>query len=263
MLGDADYCYEVRGEGKPVLLLHGELSSGDVFDPILPLLCRTRKVITIDLRGHGRTTLGNQPIRCEAMADDAAEILVHLGLEAADVLGHSMGGCVALCLATQHPKLVRRMVLVSTPFSSDGWHPDTRARQMGAAMASMMKESSKYGDMADPAERIQNLRRLLDAVGDWVRHPFDWSPGIARSVLPTMLIFGDSDAVRSEHRVRFHRLLGGGLKEIRRMRESTAPHHLAVLSDTAHYDIASSSRMADVALKFLDGLSAVPVELVE
>lgn len=138
-----DYAYEIRGKGEPLLLLHGGLMSFDVFEPVMPLFTKGRQVILVDLQGHGRTTLGTRPIRCEAIADDLDALLQKLGLAKADVLGDSFGGSVALRLAIQHPDRVRRLVLVSTPYSSDAWFPEMviQQRQLGAAMAPMMAET--------------------------------------------------------------------------------------------------------------------------
>src|SRR5262249_27069724 len=142
-LKGVDYAYDVRGQGEPLLLLHGGLGSSDMFEPLLPILGAGRQVITVDLQGHGRSSLGNRPIRCEAIADDLAALLKRLGRTQVDVLGYSFGGCVALRLAVQHPAVVRRVVLVSTPFADDGWYPEMRAqqKQVSAALLPMMKET--------------------------------------------------------------------------------------------------------------------------
>src|SRR5258708_7942004 len=101
------YYYEIRGQGEPLLLLHGGLGSIHMFAPILPILSEKRQVIGIDLQGHGRTTLGDRPIRLEAMGADVATILNALGYGAVDVLGYSLGSGVAFRLAVQHPEKVR------------------------------------------------------------------------------------------------------------------------------------------------------------
>ena len=82
-----DYYYEVRGQGEPLLLLHGGLGSIDMFEPLLPAFTQSRQVIGVDLQGHGRTSLGNRPIRCEAIADDVAALLKRIGRAKVDVLG--------------------------------------------------------------------------------------------------------------------------------------------------------------------------------
>ena len=103
-------------------------------------------MIAVDLQGHGRSSLGNRPIRCDAIADDMAALLKRLGQAKVDVLGYSFGGGVALRLAVQHPDVVRRLALVSTPFANDGWYAEMRAQQVqvSAALAPMMKETPMY-----------------------------------------------------------------------------------------------------------------------
>ena len=69
------YAYEIRGEGEPLLLLHGGLGTMDMFAPIMPALTEAREVIAVDLHGHGRTELGDRPISLPAIGDDLALIL--------------------------------------------------------------------------------------------------------------------------------------------------------------------------------------------
>jgi len=132
-----DYYYEVRGAGEPLLLLHGGLGSIDMFGPLLPQLSAHRRVIAVDLQGHGRTPLGDRPLSLTAMGDDMAALVKALGLQQVDVLGYSLGGGVAFRLAVQHPETVRRLVLVSTGFAPDGFYPEMLPpmAQLGAAMA--------------------------------------------------------------------------------------------------------------------------------
>src|SRR3954454_4590170 len=105
--------YERRGAGRPMILLHGGLGSGEMFGPILPLLAEHHEVITVDLQGHGRTADIDRPIDHRLMADDIAALIDHLGLEKADVLGASLGGGVAMFTAIKHPQVVRRLIAVS------------------------------------------------------------------------------------------------------------------------------------------------------
>ena len=87
-----DYHYEIRGEGPPLLMLHGGLNDLRSMAAVVPLFERHRQVIQVDLQGHGRTPLGNRPMSRQAMADDMAELLARLGVPQADVLGYSLGG---------------------------------------------------------------------------------------------------------------------------------------------------------------------------
>jgi pimeloyl-ACP methyl ester carboxylesterase len=259
-LKGVDYHYDVRGQGEPLLLLHGGLGNSDMFEPLLPILGQGRQVIAVDLQGHGRSSLGNRPIRCEAIADDVAAILKRVGRAKVDVVGYSFGGCVALRLAVQHPDLVRRLALVSTPFANDGWYAEMRAQQaqVSAAMAPMMKETPMYKSYAAVAPKPDDFPRLLDAMGDFMRQKYDWSADVqklAKLQLPVMLVYGDGDMVRPEHEVKFYQLLGGGLKDAGWNRESMPRNRLAILPDLTHYDIFTSPRLAETVRPFLDGQS--------
>jgi pimeloyl-ACP methyl ester carboxylesterase len=252
-----DYYYEVRGDGEPLLLLHGGLGSGDMFGPVLPLLTsRGRQVITVDLQGHGRTNLGDRPLRCETIADDVVAVLTRLGRSKVDVLGYSFGSCVALRLAVQHPDKVRRLVLASAPFANDGWYPEMVAqqKQVSAALAPAMKDTPMYTSYKAVAPKDE-FPRLLDAMGDLMRQTYDYSAEVARLKMPVMLVFGDADMVRPEHEIKFYQLLGGGLKDAGWNRENMPRNRLAIVPDVTHYELFSSPRLAETVLPFLSGQS--------
>jgi pimeloyl-ACP methyl ester carboxylesterase len=254
-LNGVDYHYEVRGKGDPVLLLHGGLMQAEMFAPVLPAFAAAgRQVIAVDLQGHGRTTLGERPIRCEAIADDLAALVKKLGHAKLDVLGYSFGGCVALRLALQHPQQVRRLVLVSTPYAADGWYADMRVqqKQVSAAMAPMMKQTPMYQAYAKVAPKDE-FPRLLDGMGDWMRKPYDWSAEVPKLKMPVMLVYGDADMTRPEHEIKFYQLLGGGLKDAGWNREAMPRNRLAIVPDLTHYDMFATPRLADTVLPFLNG----------
>jgi pimeloyl-ACP methyl ester carboxylesterase len=249
------YHYEVHGKGEPLLLLHGGLMSTDSFGPAMPTFLKARQVILVDLQGHGRTTLGTRPIRCEAIADDLDTLIGQLGLPQVDVLGYSFGGAVALRLAVQHPERVRRLVLASAVFADDGWYAEMRAQQahVGAAMAPMMVETPMFKTYKALAPKPDDFPRLLDGMGDLMRQKYDWSAEVSKLGMPVMLIFGDADMIRPEHQVKFYQLLGGGLKDAGWNRESMPRNRLAVLPDMTHYEVFDSARAAEAALPFLTG----------
>jgi pimeloyl-ACP methyl ester carboxylesterase len=110
--------YEVHGEGRPLVLLHGAYMTVDAMGPILPGLAESRRVIVPEMQAHGRTADIDRHITYQGMADDVAALLRHLGIEEADVFGYSMGGGVALQLAIRHPGLVRRLVVASASWGS-------------------------------------------------------------------------------------------------------------------------------------------------
>lgn len=252
-----DYYYEIRGEGEPLLLLHGGLGSIDMFGPVLPRLAQGRQVIGVDLHGHGRTALGSRPISLVDMGRDMATLLRALGYEQVDVLGYSMGGGVAFQLAAQHPQMVRRLALVSAGISRDAFFPEMleQQAQVGAAIAEQMRETPMYQSYAAIAPHPEDFPRLLDAMGELMRRPYDWSADVARLTMPVMIVFGDSDMYTPESVVRFYQLLGGGLRDAGWMRENQSKNRLAIIPDATHYDIFMSPALVPTVLPFLNGQS--------
>ncbi|MGH7731313.1 MAG: alpha/beta fold hydrolase [Candidatus Eiseniibacteriota bacterium] len=250
-----NYHYKLIGRGEPLLLLHGSLGSSDMFDPILPTLSAHRQVIAVDLQGHGRSTLGDRPIRLPDMGDDMAAILDKLGYKQVDVFGYSLGGGVALRLAIQHPALVRRLALVSTGFAQDGFYSEMlpMQAQVGAAMADQMKETPMYKSYMAVAPRPEDFPKLLDQMGAWMRTPYNWAEDVKTLQMPVMLIYGDSDMFRPEHIVEFYHLLGGGLKDAGWQRENMSKNRLAILPDLTHYEMFLSPALPTTVMPFLDG----------
>lgn len=114
--------YRQDGSGLPVLLLHGLGDTHDLWRHQIPALASQYRVVTMDLRGHGRSDLGGTPFDLVTMAGDVRRTIGTLQLgEPVVVVGLSMGGGVAQALAIRNPRLVRALVLVST--SSE--FPDT------------------------------------------------------------------------------------------------------------------------------------------
>src|SRR6266480_2592664 len=117
--------YEIHGEGFPLVLLHGGLSTiGTSFGKVLPALARGRQVIAIEQQAHGHTADIDRPLTYQRMANDTIALLSHIGIERADFFGYSIGAGIALEIAIEHPKVVRKLV-VATPISSaNGFHPE-------------------------------------------------------------------------------------------------------------------------------------------
>src|SRR6266536_1471443 len=138
--------YETHGTGRPLILLHGGLGSGEMFGPILPALSERHRVITVDLQGHGRTADIDRPIDIRLMADDIAALIDHLGLEKPDLVGYSLGGGVAFFTAVNHPQKVGKLVLASANIRRDAIPPEMLAQQaqVNAAAIEIMKETPMY-----------------------------------------------------------------------------------------------------------------------
>jgi pimeloyl-ACP methyl ester carboxylesterase len=246
--------YEIHGSGEPVILLHGGLGAGEMFGAIQPVLSQHRQVITVDLQAHGHTADIDRPLSFEAMADDIAGLIKFLGMEKADVMGYSLGGGVALRTAIQHPDLVKKLVLVSVAFRKDGWYPEIVAgmAQVGVAAAEPMKQTPMYQMYSRIAPRPEDWPVLLTKVGDLLRKDYDWSKDVAVLKAPTLLIFGDADAVRTAHAVEFFELLGGGKKDGGWDGSGISNARLAILPGLTHYTVFSSPVLASTVAPFFD-----------
>jgi len=246
--------YEIHGQGEPLILLHGGLGATGMFGPIIPSLATNRRVIAVDLQGHGRTADINRPLTPEAMADDIAGLLRYLAIEKADVMGYSLGGGVALRLAVQHPAIVNKLILVSTVFKRDGLYAENIAgmSQLGPQVAESMKQTPIYQMYAAVAPNPANWSVLLTKIGELGRKDYDWSSDVAAIKSPTLLVYGDADAVRITHAVEFFQLLGGGKKDGGWDGSGVSNARLAILPGLTHYTIFSSAELASVATHFLD-----------
>lgn len=241
--------YEVRGAGEPLILLHGGVTGIMMFGPNLPELARGRKLIAVELQGHGRTADTDRPMSFEAMADDVAGLMQHLGIKKADLMGLSLGGGVALQAAFRHPDLVRKLVVVAAPCKREGWYPEVRADfdQMGPAAGEGMKQSplaQLYPDL--------DWARLFGKLGDLLRKDYDWSTQVAAIEAPTMLVYADADGVSLAHVVDFFRLLGGGERDAGLDGSGRPVSRLAVLPGLTHYTISSDVALASAVTPFLD-----------
>src|SRR5215510_6897747 len=116
--------YEVYGEGKPLILLHGAFYTiGMNWGELIPELSKTRKVIAIEMQGHGHTPYSDRELSITTLASDVEKVMDYLKIDSADVAGFSMGGSVAYQFAVQSPKRLRKLVIISSTYKTNGWLP--------------------------------------------------------------------------------------------------------------------------------------------
>jgi pimeloyl-ACP methyl ester carboxylesterase len=246
--------YEEHGDGEPLVLLHGGIGAAELLAPIIPALAAGRRVIAVDLQGHGRTADVDRPLRPELMADDIAALIGHLGLERADVMGYSLGGLTALRTAIQHPDRVHRLVLVSITFRRDGSHPEVVAQMdaMSPETADLLKPGPLYELYSRLAPRVEDWPRLIAKISDSLKEDYDWSAEVAALEPQTLLVYADADSIRPAHIVEFFGLLGGGLRDAGWDYSDQPSNRLAVLPGTTHYDVSTSPLVVPLVTAFLD-----------
>ena len=231
--------YEIHGSGPPIVLLHGGGSTIETsFAGYWPALAKARQVIAVEEQAHGRTADIDRPLTFEQTADDVAALLRRLGIEPADVFGYSNGGSTALQIAIRHPKLVRKLVVMSAIYKADGMPPAFWASMKKASLADMPADlKDAYRRVAPHPEQLQTMHdkcvaRML-AFKDW---PDEQIAGIEA---PTLVLVGDADVVRPEHAVEMYRRL---------------PHaRLAVLPGVDHMSIVKRTALPLAMIEaFLD-----------
>jgi pimeloyl-ACP methyl ester carboxylesterase len=247
---------ETRGAGRPLILLHGGLGSGEMFGPVLPALAERHRVITVDLQGHGRTADIDRPIDVRLMADDIGALIDHLGLDKPDLVGYSLGGGVALHTAAKYPAKIGRLVAASVYLRPDAIDPEIRAQQgqVSAAAVEFMKDTPMYQLYQRVAPRPGDFPRLLDKMGEAMANDFDLTEEVRGLQMPTLIAAADADMAPPSHYVEIFKLLDGGLRDGGWTGEGRPKggHALAILPGLTHYNLFSSPLFAAVTLAFLD-----------
>lgn len=248
--------YEVHGTGRPLVLLHGGLMSGEGFVGALPGLTKQHQVILVDLQGHGHTADIDRPLDVRLIADDIAALIDELELDRPDVVGFSFGGGVALHTAVKYPEKVRRAVVTSTNIRRDAIYADMlgQQEQVSGAAAEFMKETPMWELYQRVAPRPEDFPRLLDKIGESMKDDFDFSDEVRGLQVPTMFMAGDSDMAPPSHYVDVFALLDGGQRDGGWMGQGrpAGGHALAIVPGATHYDIIDSPLFAANVLAFLD-----------
>ncbi len=193
------------GEGSPLLLVHGFGGAAWNFDELAPLLTGRRLIIP-DLPGHG----GSPPLPAPSIAgfaDVLAELLDAEGVARADVLGHSLGGAVALRLAMRRPERVRRLILAAPAGISSA----TRRAALTIGLVGVIQPGRLAGLCAGRIARSRRLRRLVfeplevsnsEAFSERAVHGFLRAPTLHSDALGAGLALSADDPRRDLDRVR-------------------------------------------------------------
>ena len=244
-----DTYYEVQGSGKPLVMLHGAILVD--LGPSVAALARDHTVITPHLQGRGHTRDIDRPFSYEAMADDVAALLEHLELSRAAILGQSMGAGVALRIAIRYPRLVDRLVLVSTVMASSGWHPKVQRQlaEMGAnaAKSSVEVVNSGLGQLYPEVD----WESLFRKTSQFQQERYDLTEQVRSLAVDALLVFADEDAITPDHIVQFWKELGGGKGEAGLDGTQRTRSQLAIMANTNHSTAANSPVFVEVVKRFM------------
>ncbi len=224
--------YEVHGSGDPVVLLHGAfMTITNNWSGWIGELSKSRKVIAVEMQGHGRTADIPRDITAENLADDVAALLDYLRIPRADLIGYSMGGGVALQCAIRHPDKVRKVVVISAMLRRDGVVKEGQEALL-TLTADAFKDSpieSEYKKLNPaPDDFPKFVKRILamDSKGEDIS-----ADQLKATRAPMFFIHGDSDGIRLEHVAEMFRLKGG---EIHGDIKPLSTSRLAILPATTH-----------------------------
>jgi pimeloyl-ACP methyl ester carboxylesterase len=246
--------YEIQGSGEPVVLLHGAfMAITDDWRVWINELAKTRKVIAVEMQGHGRTADIKRDITYENLSDDVAGVLDYLKIERADIIGYSLGGGVAMQCAIRHPEKVRKVVSISAPIRRDGW-----VKEANDAWPNFSAEIFKGTPAETEREKLNpvpgSFLDLFNHIKAAAMRPYDFGADKLKATkAPMFFIHGDADGVRLDHIAEMYRLKGGDLHG------DMQPHpasRLAILPDTTH--VTLMNRMTTIVPMIDDFLGAKP-----
>ena len=247
--------YEVHGKGEPLVLLHGAFMTITTnWEGWIGELAKTRKVIAVELQGHGRTADNpRREMSPENMADDVAAMLKHLKIPRADVLGYSMGGEVALQCAIRHPGVVRKAVIISSTFRSDG-----AVAGASEAISSLTADAFKGSGLDTEYQRLSptpnDFPKLVRRLAATASKKYDFgAANLKATKAPMFFIHGDADGIKLSHIAEMFRLKGGETHGDMGPRTAS---RLAILPDTTHVTLMQRmSIIVPMVNEFLDAKS--------
>ncbi|MEZ2335594.1 alpha/beta fold hydrolase [Mucilaginibacter sp. RCC_168] len=240
--------YEVYGEGRPIVLLHGAFMTIEGnWGQLIPELSKTRKVIAIELQGHGHTPFSDRKLSHTTLASDVAGVMDQLKIDSADVVGYSFGGSVAYQFAIQSPKRLRKLVIISSTYKSTGWRPEiaNAFKGMKPELFANSPMKAAYDAVApDKTKWTKFLEQMIAFAGE----PFDLGDSnIAKISAPVLIISGDNDGLDKVELAKTYQLLGGGVSaDLAPMPKS----HLAIVPSQSHVGLMMQT---NTILGYLNG----------
>ena len=232
--------YEVYGEGKPIVLLHGAYYTIEMnWGQLIPELAKTRKVIAIELQGHGHTPFSDRKLSRATLASDVEKVMDYLKIDSADIAGYSFGGQVAYQFAIQSPKRLRKLVIISSVYKSEGWVAEVTDvfKTMKPELFANSPLQTAYDAVApDKTKWTKFLEQMIALAGE----PFNMGDdNIAKITAPVLIISGDNDGMDKIELAKTYKLLGGGVAaDMQPMPKS----HLAIIPNQSHVSLMNADK---------------------
>jgi pimeloyl-ACP methyl ester carboxylesterase len=240
--------YEVYGEGRPIVLLHGAYYTIQLnWGQLIPELAKTRKVIAMELQGHGHTPFSDRKLARATLASDVEKVMDYLKIDSADIAGFSFGGQIAYQFAIQSPKRLRKLVIISAAYKSDGWVPEVTGvfKEMKPEHFANSPLQAAYDAVApDKTKWTKFVEQMIALAGK----PFNMGDdNIAKITAPVLIISGDNDGMDKIELAKTYKLLGGGVAaDLQPMPKS----QLAVVPNQSHVGLMMQTK---TIFDYLDG----------
>ena len=204
--------YEVYGEGRPLVLLHGAFYTIEMnWAQLIPGLSKTRKVIAIEMQGHGHSPYSDRELSITTLASDVEKVMDYLKIDSADVAGYSMGGSVAYQFAVQSPKRLRKLVIISSTYKTSGWLPIVNGAFKDFKPEFFDDTPLKTGYDAVAPDKTK-WRKYLEKMFAFADVPFNvGDSNISKIAAPVLIICGDNDGTDKVELMKTYELLGGGV----------------------------------------------------
>lgn len=204
--------YEIYGEGRPLVLLHGAFYTIEMnWAQLIPELSKTRKVIAIEMQGHGHSPFSDRALSITALAKDVEKLMDHLKIDSADVAGYSMGGSVAYQFAVQSPKRLRKLVIISSTYKTSGWLPIVNGAFEDFKPEFFDDTPLKTAYDAAAPDKTK-WRKFLQQMFAFAKTPFNvGDSNISKIVAPVLIISGDNDGTDKVELMKTYQLLGAGV----------------------------------------------------
>lgn len=226
--------YEIYGEGMPLVLLHGAFYTIDLnWSQLIPELSKTRKVIAIEMQGHGHTPFSDRALSITALASDVEKLMDYLKIDSADIMGYSMGGSVAYQFAVQSPERLRKLVIISSTYKTDGWLPVVNGafKDFKPEFFDNTPLQTAYDAVAPDKTK---WRDFLKQMFVFAQEPFNvGDSNIAKIAAPVLIISGDNDGLDKIELMKTYKLLGGGVSDLQPMPKS----QLAIVPSQGHVSL--------------------------
>ncbi|PRY48836.1 pimeloyl-ACP methyl ester carboxylesterase [Arcticibacter pallidicorallinus] len=209
-VNDTQVYYQIYGEGRPIILLHGAFMTIETnWGELISELSKTRKVIALELQGHGRTPFSDRPLSRATLASDIEGVMDYLNIDRADVAGYSFGGSVAYQFAVQYPERLRKLAIISSAYKTEGWAPETNAafKAMKPEFFSNTPMQTAYKAVApDKTKWIPFLEKMIALAGE----PYNTGDeNIANITSPILLIAGDNDGLNKIELIKTYESIAG------------------------------------------------------